>query len=170
MGCKDLYLIFLHSLSLVGLTALYHSSYFVKILLLARLQRSNPIYSTNMSAPAEEPYELFPIPEIDTPLIQGKHRSSIREYVQRHMKSVPSLTCPSIFATVFKVFRHSIPSWISFLLAVAFYVLTVLYAWRPELVSRIELFGGSPAKAIRLLAILSGIRKFNADGNDFTFV
>jgi hypothetical protein len=110
-----------------------------------------------MSAPAEEPYELFPIPEIDTPLIQGKHRSSIREYVQRHMKSVPSLTCPSIFATVFKVFRHSIPSWISFLLAVAFYVLTVLYAWRPELVSRIELFGGSPAKAIRLLAILSGI-------------
>jgi hypothetical protein len=127
------------------------------ILLLARLQRSNPIYSTNMSAPAEEPYELFPITEIDTPLIQGKHRSSIREYVQRHMKSVPSLTCPSIFATVFKVFRHSIPSWISFLLAVAFYVLTVLYAWRPELVSRIELFGGSPAKAIRLLAILSGI-------------
>jgi hypothetical protein len=53
--------------------------------------------------------------------------------------------------------RTRILSWITFLLAFTFYLLTVLYAWHPEFVSRLEAIGGSPAKALQLLAILSGI-------------
>ena len=48
-------------------------------------------------------------------------------------------------------------SGISFLLAVVFYVLTSLYTWHPELPSRLEIVGGSPARALPLLAVLSGI-------------
>lgn len=110
-----------------------------------------------MAVPTDEQYELLPISEIDPPLIRSNHRASIREYVQQHIKAVPNLACPTPFASIFKMLSHSALPWISFLLAITFYALTVVYAWRPELVSRIDLFGGSPAKAIRLLAILSGI-------------
>ena len=53
--------------------------------------------------------------------------------------------------------RTKVLSWITWLLAFTFYLLTVLYAWHPELVSRLQAIGGSPAKALQLLAILSGI-------------
>lgn len=43
------------------------------------------------------------------------------------------------------------------LLALTFYLLAILYAWHPEYVSRLHWVGGSPANALRLLAILSGI-------------
>lgn len=47
--------------------------------------------------------------------------------------------------------------WVSYLLALGFYLLTVLYAWHPKYFSRFESVGGSPAEALRLLAIFSGI-------------
>jgi hypothetical protein len=47
--------------------------------------------------------------------------------------------------------------WVLFSLASIFYVLTVIYAWHPELVSRYAWIGGSSARAILILSILSGI-------------
>lgn len=51
-------------------------------------------------------------------------------------------------------------SWTTLILAFTFYILTTLYAWHPELVSRHSLFGGTPAKALRVLAILSSTANF----------
>lgn len=53
--------------------------------------------------------------------------------------------------------RSRLLRWTTLFLAFSFYFLTVLYAWRPELVSQLHAIGGSPAKALQLLAILSGI-------------
>lgn len=47
--------------------------------------------------------------------------------------------------------------WATCLLALGFYLVVVIYAWHPEYFSRFESVGGSPAKALRLLAIVSGI-------------
>jgi hypothetical protein len=54
-----------------------------------------------------------------------------------------------------RVSAHGSLSWITLILAILFYILTILYAWRSDLISRDELFGGSPAKALRVLNVLS---------------
>ena len=56
-----------------------------------------------------------------------------------------------------RTWRSKALHWVTCFLALSFYLLTVLYAWHPEYVSRLEAVGGSPAKALQLLAILSGI-------------
>jgi len=47
--------------------------------------------------------------------------------------------------------------WLAFGAALFFYILTVGYAWHPEIVSRHAWIGGSPARALKILSILSGI-------------
>ncbi|KAH7313171.1 hypothetical protein BKA65DRAFT_558385 [Rhexocercosporidium sp. MPI-PUGE-AT-0058] len=51
----------------------------------------------------------------------------------------------------------SVPLWIILILATVSYVLTSLYAWHPELLSRNLLFGRTPAKARQVLSVLSSI-------------
>jgi hypothetical protein len=50
---------------------------------------------------------------------------------------------------------HGLLSWLTPIFAIILYILTIIYAWRSDLVSRNELFGGSPAKALQILNILS---------------
>lgn len=53
------------------------------------------------------------------------------------------------------VSAHGLLSWLTLIFAIILYILTIIYAWRSDLVSRNELFGGSPAKALQILNILS---------------
>jgi len=50
---------------------------------------------------------------------------------------------------------HGLLFWATIILATIFYILTIIYAWRSDIFSRNELLGGSPAKALRVLNILS---------------
>ncbi|KAH7317804.1 hypothetical protein BKA65DRAFT_108317 [Rhexocercosporidium sp. MPI-PUGE-AT-0058] len=54
-----------------------------------------------------------------------------------------------------RILAHRILSWATLSLAIAFYILSLLYAWHPELISRNKVFGGSPSRALQVLAILS---------------
>lgn len=72
-------------------------------------------------------------------------RSLIRPY--RYLK-------PHAF---FNALRHPSWHWIVFSLAVIFYALTVIYASHPEILSRHAWVGGSPAHAVLILSVLSGI-------------
>lgn len=56
-----------------------------------------------------------------------------------------------------RIFAHRLLSWTTLILAIAFYVLTTLYARHPSLISRIFLFGGTPSRALQVLAVLSMI-------------
>jgi hypothetical protein len=109
-----------------------------------------------MSSQVDELYELSPVDESALPNKQRNRRSPLRRCVQRHTKWGLSAARRSACTPIFNALRLSLP-WISFLLALAFFVLTTIYAWHPELVSHLEVVGGSPAKALLLLAILSGI-------------
>jgi len=56
-----------------------------------------------------------------------------------------------------RFFRDLSLHWLTFGAALFFYILTVGYAWHPEIVSRHAWIGGSPARALKILSILSGI-------------
>ncbi|PVH77728.1 hypothetical protein DL98DRAFT_573605 [Cadophora sp. DSE1049] len=54
-----------------------------------------------------------------------------------------------------RILAHRILTWTTLIFAIASYILTSLYAWHPQLISRNEIFGGSPSRALRVLTVLS---------------
>lgn len=67
----------------------------------------------------------------------------------QHSQSIPRRS------DIKRVVAHGSLTWITLIFAISFYILTILYAWRSDFISRNELFGGSPAKALQVLNVLS---------------
>lgn len=59
-----------------------------------------------------------------------------------------------------RILAHRVLTWTTLILAMVAYVLTSLYAWYPQSISRNETFGGSPSRALRVLTVLSTLANY----------
>ena len=59
-----------------------------------------------------------------------------------------------------RILAHRVLIWMTLALAIVGYVLTSLYAWYPQIISRNEMFGGSPSRALRVLTVLSTLANY----------
>lgn len=75
----------------------------------------------------------------------------LRASAQKHPQQAPK---PPLTK---RILAHRLLSWTTLILAITFYTLSVLYAWHPRLISRNSLFGGTPSRALQVLAVLSMI-------------
>ncbi|KAH7386418.1 hypothetical protein BKA64DRAFT_143148 [Cadophora sp. MPI-SDFR-AT-0126] len=88
--------------------------------------------------PSDEAHELHELPS------------------RRHHANLP----PKRHTLTKRILAHRTLTWITLILATASYILTSLYAWHPQLISRNDIFGGSPSKALRVLTVLSTLASY----------
>jgi hypothetical protein len=59
-----------------------------------------------------------------------------------------------------RILAHRILPCVTLILSIVLFILTLLYAWHPEYLSRKKIFGGSPSQALQVLNVLSQIANF----------